>query len=74
MARLGVAQAEALMRRFGLTQEHLVGIRFAINVAIATTIVWARCEPRRSHPELPSRRWWRRRPQRQKRAGCSGRA
>jgi uncharacterized membrane protein YccC len=40
MPRLGVAQAEALMRRFGLTQEHLVGIRFAINVAIATTIVW----------------------------------
>jgi uncharacterized membrane protein YccC len=28
------------MRRFGLVQEHLVGIRFAINVALATTIVW----------------------------------
>jgi hypothetical protein len=40
MARLGVRQAEALMRRFGLAQEHLVGMRFAINVALATTIVW----------------------------------
>jgi len=38
--RLGVAQAEALMRRFSLTPEHLVGMRFAINVALATTIVW----------------------------------
>ena len=40
MSRPGAAQAAALMRRFGLTQEHLVGIRFAINVALATTIVW----------------------------------
>jgi uncharacterized membrane protein YccC len=36
----GVRQAEALMRRFGLSQTDLVGIRFAINVALATTIVW----------------------------------
>ena len=28
------------MRRFGLAPEHLVGMRFAINVALATTIVW----------------------------------
>ena len=28
------------MRRFGLAQEHLVGMRFAINVALATTIIW----------------------------------
>jgi uncharacterized membrane protein YccC len=40
MARFGVRQAEALMRRFDLAQEHLVGMRFAINVALATTIVW----------------------------------
>jgi uncharacterized membrane protein YccC len=40
MTRPGARQAEALMRRFGLSQEHLVGIRFAINVALATMIVW----------------------------------
>ena len=40
MTRLGVRQAEAVMRRFGLAEEHLIGLRFAINVAIATTIVW----------------------------------
>jgi uncharacterized membrane protein YccC len=40
MARPGARHAEALMRRFGLSQEHLVGIRFAINVALATMIVW----------------------------------
>ena len=40
MARMGVRQAEAVMRRFGLTPEHLVGLRFAVNVALATTIVW----------------------------------
>jgi hypothetical protein len=28
------------MRRFGLSEAHLVGLRFAINVGIATTIVW----------------------------------
>jgi uncharacterized membrane protein YccC len=28
------------MRRLGLSHEHLVGIRFAINVALATTVVW----------------------------------
>jgi len=28
------------MRRFGLSYEHLLGVRFAINVGIATTIVW----------------------------------
>jgi uncharacterized membrane protein YccC len=38
--RPGARYAEALMRRFGLSQEHLIGIRFAINVALATTIVW----------------------------------
>src|SRR5215831_4174552 len=34
------ARAEALLKRFGLSSEHLVGLRFAINVALATTIVW----------------------------------
>src|SRR5262245_62813812 len=33
-------RAEALLKRFGLSSEHLVGLRFAINVALATTIVW----------------------------------
>jgi hypothetical protein len=28
------------MKRFGLSQTRLVGVRFAINVALATTIVW----------------------------------
>jgi|SRR5262245_27311148 len=32
--------AEALLQRFGLSSAHLVGLRFAINVALATTIVW----------------------------------
>lgn len=40
MARFGVRQAEAVMQRFGLTPEHLVGVRFAINVGLASTIVW----------------------------------
>jgi uncharacterized membrane protein YccC len=40
MSRPGARYAEALMRRYGLSQEHLVGVRFAINVALATTIVW----------------------------------
>ncbi|HZJ31282.1 MAG TPA: FUSC family protein [Vicinamibacterales bacterium] len=40
MTRPAVRQAEALMKRFGLEEAHLVGLRFAINVAIATTIVW----------------------------------
>ena len=33
-------KAEALLDRFGLSYEHLLGIRFAVNVFIATTIVW----------------------------------
>jgi uncharacterized membrane protein YccC len=40
MSRPGARYVEALMRRYGLSQEHLVGVRFAINVALATTIVW----------------------------------
>jgi uncharacterized membrane protein YccC len=40
MSRPGARHVEALMRRYGLSQEHLVGVRFAINVALATTIVW----------------------------------
>ena len=40
MTRPGVRQAEALMKRFGLAEAHLLGMRFAVNVAIATTIVW----------------------------------
>jgi len=33
-------KAEGLMDRFDLSYEHLLGIRFAINAFIATTIVW----------------------------------
>src|SRR5512137_2027911 len=33
--------AEAFLERHGLTIDHLLGIRFAINVFIATTIVWS---------------------------------
>jgi hypothetical protein len=33
-------KAEALRKRFGLSFDHLFGIRFAINVAVASTIVW----------------------------------
>lgn len=33
-------RAEALLERHGLSYEHLLGMRFAINVFIATTIVW----------------------------------
>jgi uncharacterized membrane protein YccC len=33
-------KAEALMVRFGLKYEDLIGFRFAVNVFIATTIVW----------------------------------
>jgi len=33
-------KAEWLMDRFDLSYEHLLGIRFAINAFIATTIVW----------------------------------
>lgn len=40
MTRPGARWAEALMKRFGLSVEHLIGLRFAINVALATTIVW----------------------------------
>jgi uncharacterized membrane protein YccC len=32
--------AESLMQRLGLKYENLIGFRFAINVFIATTIVW----------------------------------
>ena len=33
-------KAEGLLDRLGLSYEHLLGIRFAINAFIATTIVW----------------------------------
>ena len=33
-------RAEALLDRYGYSYEHLLGIRFAINVFIATVIVW----------------------------------
>ena len=36
----GTHRAETFLKHFGLTSEHLVGVRFAINVALATTIVW----------------------------------
>ena len=40
MPRPAVRYAEALIKRFGLSPSHLIGMRFAINVAIATVIVW----------------------------------
>jgi hypothetical protein len=40
MRRWAARYVEALMTRFGLTPEDLIGVRFAINVALATTIVW----------------------------------
>ena len=40
MPRKSSQKAEALMKRLGLTFDHLLAIRFAINVGIATTIVW----------------------------------
>jgi uncharacterized membrane protein YccC len=33
-------KAEALLERLGISYDHLVGIRFAVNVFIAATIVW----------------------------------
>jgi uncharacterized membrane protein YccC len=33
-------KAEALLERHGLSYDHLLGLRFAVNVFIATTIVW----------------------------------
>jgi uncharacterized membrane protein YccC len=33
-------RAEALQRRLGLDYDHILGMRFAVNVFIATTIVW----------------------------------
>lgn len=41
MARSISVKAEALRQRLGLSYDHLIGIRFAINVAIATAIVWS---------------------------------
>ena len=40
MARFAVRQAEAVMRRFGLSPADLVGMRLAINVALGTILVW----------------------------------
>jgi uncharacterized membrane protein YccC len=36
-----VLLAERLQQRYGLSYDHLLGIRFAVNVFIATTIVWS---------------------------------
>ena len=33
-------KAEALQKRLGLSYDHLLGMRFAVNVFLATTIVW----------------------------------
>jgi uncharacterized membrane protein YccC len=33
-------KAEALMKRLGLSFDHILAMRFAVNVTIATTIVW----------------------------------
>lgn len=40
MARDISMKAESLRQRLGLTYDHLVAVRFSINVAIATIIVW----------------------------------
>ena len=37
--RLSV-KAEAVLDKYGLSYQHLLGVRFAINAFIATTIVW----------------------------------
>jgi uncharacterized membrane protein YccC len=34
-------KAEALLTRLGLSYDHLLGIRFAVNVFLATTVVWS---------------------------------
>ena len=34
-------KAKALQKRLGLSYDHLVGMRFAFNVFVATTIVWS---------------------------------
>jgi uncharacterized membrane protein YccC len=34
------AKAETLAERIGLSYDHLLGFRFAVNVLLATTIVW----------------------------------
>ena len=34
-------KAEALLARHGLSHDHLLGMRFAVNVFLATTIVWS---------------------------------
>ena len=36
----GTRGAEALMERFGLSYDQLLGVRFAVNVAIASALVW----------------------------------
>lgn len=38
--RRAVRQAEALRRRLGLSYDQVVGFRFAVNVFLATTVVW----------------------------------
>jgi len=38
--RPGARRAEDFVRRLGLTYEHVLGARFAVNVFIATIIVW----------------------------------
>jgi uncharacterized membrane protein YccC len=40
-SRSFVKKVEALMERFGLKYADLIGFRFAVNVFIATTIVWS---------------------------------
>jgi uncharacterized membrane protein YccC len=34
-------KARALLKRLGLSYDHVLGLRFAVNVFIATTIVWS---------------------------------
>jgi uncharacterized membrane protein YccC len=39
-SRPAAERAEQIVRRLGLTYEHVLGLRFAVNVFIATIIVW----------------------------------
>ena len=34
-------KGRALLTRFGLSYDHVLGFRYAVNVFIATTIVWS---------------------------------
>ena len=68
------AKAETLAEQLGLSYDHLLGFRFAVNVLIATTIVWFSCgKLATAIPSGRSPRWWLPQTLSQRRhAGCSG--